>query len=248
MAVPDFLFHPPVIAHRGVRAEAPENTLAAFKLVPKSGAQWIEVDVKITHDGVPVLMHDDSIDRTTNGRGMMADINWSDVQKLDAGSWFDKKFTDERVPKLGEAMRFMIDNKLKLNLELKPCPGRTQATTMVALIEASKVWPDHAPPPLISSFDMEALTIAAQLHPDWPRGVLLEKWADNWVELIKKTSASFIGLDTSVLTQKRVAALVEAQIPVLCFTVNDPLRAKELLHWGVSAVFSDNPAEIIKAL
>src|SRR5580658_7344129 len=97
-------FHPPVIAHRGASAQAPENTMAAFRLATESGAKWVEFDVHLTQDGVPVIMHDDTLDRTTDGKGKIADASWADVQKLDAGSWFDKRFKGERVPHLDEVL------------------------------------------------------------------------------------------------------------------------------------------------
>src|SRR4051812_26195793 len=93
-----FTFIPPLIAHRGASSEAPENTLAALKLARGRGANWVEVDVKLTQDGVPILMHDDTLERTTDGTGKVADTSWATIQTLDAGSWFDKKFRGERVP------------------------------------------------------------------------------------------------------------------------------------------------------
>ena len=235
------LFIPPVIAHRGARMVAPENTLAAFEAACAQGAAWIETDVKLTHDGVPILMHDDTLDRTTNGHGAVADTIWADIQRLDTGGGV-------RVPSLIEALRMAMERHLHLNLEIKPCPGRTQATTMVTLIEATKVWPDDHPPPLISSFDTQALVIASRLRPDWPRGLLLEGWKDSWPDLVQMTQASTINIDAASVTQQRVEQLISSKLPVLVYTVNDPLRAKELIHWGVSAVFSDNPLEIIRAL
>ncbi|HEU0118836.1 MAG TPA: glycerophosphodiester phosphodiesterase [Alphaproteobacteria bacterium] len=248
MVFPDLIFNPPVIAHRGVRTKAPENTLAAFKEIPASGATWLETDIKLTHDGMPILMHDDTLDRTTNGKGAVADMTWADMQRLDAGSWFDPSFAGERVATLAELLRYANTYHLHVNLELKPCPGRTQATTMVALIEAAKVWPQDNPPPLISSFDTDALIIAGRLHPGWPRGLLLDAWRDDWQQVVKDCDASAIGLADELVTKQRVAKLVESHVPILVYTVNDPLRAKELLHWGVRAVFSDNPQAIIKAL
>jgi glycerophosphoryl diester phosphodiesterase len=244
----DFTFQPPVIAHRGVRSLAPENTLAAFQKTPASGARWIETDVKLTHDGVPILMHDDTLDRTTNGKGAVADMTWADMQRLDAGSWFGPNFAGERIPTLVETLNYVLKNNLHINLEIKPCPGRAQATTMVALIEAAKVWPQDYPPPLISSFDTEALMIAAQLHPGWPRGLLLDNWREDWRDIVHKTGASVIGMGDQNLTEARAGHLVHTRLPVLVYTVNDPVRAKELLHWGITAIFSDSPEEIIKAL
>jgi glycerophosphoryl diester phosphodiesterase len=237
----ELFFHPPVIAHRGVRAKAPENTLAAFRLAKEAGVGWIETDVKLTHDGVPILMHDDTLDRTTNGHGPVADKTWDEIRQLDAGG-------GERVPSLAEALHFAIDANINLNLEIKPCPGRTQATTMVALIEVAKMWPDDRPPPLVSSFDIEALAIAAMLHPEWPRGLLLDDWRDDWLEIARLTGASTINMNADILTQPRVAMIAKSGLPLLVYTVNEPLRARELLRWGVSAVFSDDPQAIIGTL
>lgn len=244
----DLTFQPPVIAHRGVRAEAPENTLPAFGLAKHRGATWIETDVKLTHDGIPILMHDDTLERTTNGNGAVADIPWELVRNLDAGTWFDPRFAGTRVPRMSEMLKLAFTDYLRVNLEIKPCPNRTQATTMVALIEAAKLWPADHPPPLISSFDVEALVIASQLHPEWPRGLLLDNWRSDWAELAKLTRASTINLDHKLLTGDRLDMLLSAGLPILTYTVNDPARAKELLQKGVAAVFTDDPAKIIKAL
>jgi glycerophosphoryl diester phosphodiesterase len=248
MSLLSYPFQPPVIAHRGARGSAPENTLAAYKRAKEEGAVWVETDVKLTHDGVPILMHDDELDRTTNGKGLVADMPWSEFQKLDAGGWFDPQFSGERVPALSEFLAFVFAQNLRVNLELKPCPGRTQATAMVTLIEAAKVWPHSAPPPLISSFDVEALVIASGLHPEWPRGLLLEEWSEDWGDLVRRTKADAIHVDEEILTKGRVDAFLQARLPVLAFTVNDPARMKELLHWGVTAVFTDHPGQLIKAL
>jgi glycerophosphoryl diester phosphodiesterase len=241
-------FIPPVIAHRGARVRAPENTMAAFKAAREDGARWIETDVKLTSDGVPILMHDDTLDRTTDGHGSVADMSWAEIKNLDAGAWFSPAFKGTRVATLVELLIFARDTNMRLNLELKPCPGRTQATVMVALIEAAKLWPDTAPPPLISSFDIDALSIAAQLHPEWPRGLLLDEWREDWRELASLVQATTINLNADLLTPARIAALREANKPILAYTVNDAARAKALLQSGVQAVFSDNPAALIGAL
>ena len=248
MTLPDLLFRPPVIAHRGVRHDAPENTLAALQRVVDSGSRWIETDIKITRDGVPILMHDETLERTTNGHGRVADTDWADLQKLDAGKWFDPSFQGEPVPTMADALRLALNRNLNINLELKPCPGRTQATVMVTLIEASKIWPEDHAPPLISSFSIDALMIAAQMHPEWPRGLLLDDWQDDWAALVAKTSARTINMNAHFLTLDRVALLKQSGLPILAYTVNDVARAKELLHWGVDAVFSDNPKDIILGL
>ena len=147
-----------------------------------------------------------------------------------------------------EMLKLAFTDYLRVNLEIKPCPNRTQATTMVSLIEAAKIWPSDHPPPLISSFDIEVLVIASQLHPEWPRGLLLDSWPADWVERAKLARISTINIDEKLLTAKRLEMLVASGLPVLAYTVNDPERAKELLQNGVTAVFSDDPAKIIQAL
>jgi glycerophosphoryl diester phosphodiesterase len=243
----DLLFEPPFIAHRGARARAPENTLAAFAAAREDGATWIECDIKLTSDGVPILMHDDTLDRTTNGTGAVADMNWAEMQLLDAGNWFDPSFKGTRIPSLADVLVFARSSGMRLNLELKPCPGRTQATTMVVLIEMMKLWPDMPQPPLISSLDIEALTIASRLHPDWPRGLLIDEWRDDWQEVMALTRASTLNINADLLTPERLAGLLQTGVPLLVFTVNNPTRARELLTSGVRAIFCDNPAEMLKS-
>jgi glycerophosphoryl diester phosphodiesterase len=248
MSLPRLDFIPPVIAHRGARIRAPENTIASFRAAREDGALWIETDIKLTSDGTPILMHDNLLDRTTNGRGDVAAMAWKDMQNLDAGAWFSPSFKNTRIPTLAQLLAFARESGTRLNLELKPCPGRTQATVMVALIEAAKLWPESAPVPLISSFDVEALSLAAQLHPGWPRGLLLDQWRNDWPVLAAKTQASMVTISDEIATPEHIAVLNAARMSVLVYTVNDPARAKSLLNGGVQAVFSDNPAEILRSL
>lgn len=241
-------FVPPVIAHRGSRLRAPENTMPSFMAARDEGAIWLETDVKLTADGIPILMHDDTLDRTTDGRGSVADRTWDEIKALDSGGWFSPAFAGTRVASLAELLDFARMAGMRLNLEIKPCPGRTRATTMVTLIEVAKMWPDYAPIPLISSFDIEALMVAAQLHPDWPRGLLLDEWRDDWREVATATMATTLNLNAELLTPERLAQLRTANMPILCYTVNDPARAQSLMQSGVQAVFSDNPGEMLRAL
>jgi glycerophosphoryl diester phosphodiesterase len=246
MPAQQFDFIPPVIAHRGSSARAPENTLAAFEAAFADGAKWVEADIKLSSDGMPILMHDERLERTTNGRGAVADMNWADIRKLDAGRWFSPAFANTPVTAMAELLAFACATNLRLNLELKPCPGRTQATVMVALIEAVKLWPETAPPPLISSLDVNALMIATQMHPGWPRGLLLDEWREDWPDVVAQTQASTLNIREELLTSDILAQLRGASLPVLAYTVNDPARARHLLQNGVRAVFTDTPAVLLK--
>ena len=248
MVISSLVFNPPVIAHRGNCAEAPENTLASLMLARAQNAPWVECDVKITSDGVPILMHDDTLDRTTDGHGKVADAMWAEVKTLDAGGWFNPRFRGERVPHLTEALRLVLDSGMRLNLELKPCPGRAKATTMVALIEASKWWaPEHAPP-LLSSFSEDALMSAMQLQPQWPRSFAFDKMDQDWRGAAERIEAQALTVDEGILNRETLRSLKQTNLPILAYTVNDPARAKELINAGVSAVFSNNPHALIKVL
>lgn len=244
--VTPLVFDPPVIAHRGVRSVAPENTLPAFALAADQGIRWIETDVKLSHDGVPILFHDDTVERVTNGKGAVADLLWDDLRQLLVQGGISPSTAS--IPTMQESLRLIFDRGLRVNLELKPCTGRTQVTTMVAMIAAAQMWPEECPPPLISSFDVEALTIASRLHPDWPRGLLLDEWRDDWRELALLVRASSLNINADNLTADRIAEVRASGLHLLAYTVNDPLQAKSLLQQGVSAVFSDNPADILRVL
>jgi glycerophosphoryl diester phosphodiesterase len=246
MAIHKLEFIPPIIASRGAPARAPENTLESFLLAHKDGATWIETDVKLTADGIPVLMHDNTLDRTTNGHGPVAEMTWAQMRSLDAGSWFSPAFSKTRVMALAEVLAFACAANLRLILELKPSPGRTQATVMVTLIEASKLWPESLQPPLISSFDADALMIAAQLNPDWPRALMFRDWRSDWAEQVVLTQASAVAFTADLLTPDRLSVLQSSPVPIIAFIVNDPARAKELLANGVSAIYSDDAGAILK--
>jgi glycerophosphoryl diester phosphodiesterase len=238
-------FIPPVIAHRGLPFHAPENTLESFIAARDAGAKWIETDVKLTADGVPVLMHDDTLDRTTSGHGPVSAMTWEKMQNLDAGSWFSPSFARSRVTSLAELLTFCASSRMQLILELKPSPGRTQATVMVALIEAAKAWPEDMPPPMIASVDKDALMIAAELQPDWPRGLFLEEWNEDWIEAAMLTQSSTVTMREDALTPERLALVQGAPLPVLAYTINDSAKAKELFKNGIRAVFSDNAGALI---
>ncbi|MDD3371815.1 MAG: glycerophosphodiester phosphodiesterase family protein [Alphaproteobacteria bacterium] len=226
---------------------APENTLESFIAARDAGVKWIETDVKLTSDGVPVLMHDELLDRTTSGHGPIADTTWTQMQSLDAGRWFSPSFSGTRVTPLSKVLTFCAESDIRLFLEIKPSPGRTQATVMVALIEAAKFWPESIAPPVISSFDRDALIIAAQLRPDWPRSLLMDEWNKDWIDAALLTQASVVAIKDSLLTDDRLKTLRKTPLPILAYTVNAPERASELLSGGVTAVFTDDAQALIEA-
>ena len=241
-------FDPPVIAHRGASACAPENTLAAFTQAKADGARWVETDVKLSRDGVPILLHDDTLDRTTNGAGPAAAQDWDALAKLDAGSWYAAEYKDTRIPQLTELLDFLKVADMRLNLELKPCPGRVRETTETVLATIAKQYPAHDPPILLSSFEAEALTLAARLQPNWPRGLLMEGWQDDWGERAAACNAATLHPNATTLNEARLRSLCARGLPVIPWVVNDGPRARQLLGWGVAAVFTDDPARLLAGL
>ena len=245
---------PAIIGHRGARACAPENTLAGLAEAARQGARWVEFDVKLTRDNVPILMHDDSLARTTGADRPVAETDFGDLGGLDtlpafrvrypeAGRAFVARHGDApaRIPTLEAALRLAARLDLGVNIEIKPCPGRARETAAIALGIARLVWPGSHPPPLVSSFSFEALAVARRVAPDWPRGLLLDRVPPNWRAPIDRLDAATIDVDAAQLTPDRVAALREAGRPILAYTVNAPARARQLFRWGVDAIFTDRP-------
>ncbi|MGE4314368.1 MAG: glycerophosphoryl diester phosphodiesterase [Pseudobdellovibrionaceae bacterium] len=238
----------PVIGHRGAASYAPENTLEGFATAADMGVEWVECDVKLTRDGVPVLFHDEELSRTTNGSGLMAETDYDDLKALECGSWFSDSFAGIQIPTLEEAVEVLLQHNLGLNLEIKPCPGREAETASVALDILSQIWDDHDRL-LISSFKPTSLETARDLASDWTRGLLLEgDIDDNWAELADYLDVRAIICNGNKLTKAEAEMLLEAEMPLLSYTINDPIRARELQRWGIDAIITDSPDIILENL
>ncbi|MEO7851600.1 MAG: glycerophosphodiester phosphodiesterase family protein, partial [Rubrivivax sp.] len=155
--------YPLWIAHRGAGKLAPENTLAAFRLGARHGYRAFECDVKLSADGVPFLLHDDTLQRTTSGQGRAGDLPWSELSRLDAGTWHSRAYAGEPPPSLDAIARFVQASGHLLNIEIKPTPGVEAHTGTVVADAVARTWSDV--PPLLSSFSPESLAAAAQAQP-----------------------------------------------------------------------------------
>lgn len=241
---------PRVIGHRGACAYAPENTVESILAAADVGAEWVELDVMLTRDSVPVIFHDDELDRTTNGFGNVADHDWAEIRELDAGSWFGESFSNVRVPSLEEALEAIIGRGLGLNLEIKPTPGRERETAEIALDVLSRVWDDHDKL-LISSFQYTSLEVAHDMAPDWHRGILFDDAGDmpeNWQEIMEYLGGSTVNIGRKVATRELIEDIIDFGKPVLIYTVNDPQQARLFESWGADGVFSDCPDVIMQNL
>lgn len=239
---------PRVIAHRGASSMAPENTLAALRKAKEVGAAWVEFDVKLTRDGVPILFHDDRLERTTNRRGKVAEATLGAIQALDAGGWFDLAFRGEPVPTLAAALELCAALGLGINLEIKPCPGRAVETAERVVDGLRTGWPAHRQPPLISSFDHACLEVAAAMAPEVPRGYLARRLPRDWAALLQRYRCATLHLNQQWVGRWQVARLRDAGVPLLLYTVNHPARALSLLQAGAVSVFTDRVGEVLAAL
>lgn len=239
---------PRVIGHRGAAAAAPENTLASIRRAHEHGATWVEFDVKLTADGVPILMHDDRLERTTDGRGEIARRTYVQIRALDAGGWFGPAFRGEPVPTFEEALRLCAELGLGINVEIKPCPGRAVETTRTAVEILRAHWPDHPGMLLISSFQHECLSVTRDLAPDWPRGYLTGGLPAHWRAELARYGCATLHADHRRLRRGQIAEVKGAGIPLLLYTVNDPGRAARLLAAGATALFTDRVAEVLAAV
>jgi glycerophosphoryl diester phosphodiesterase len=238
---------PRIIGHRGACAYAPENTLASIRKAAAQGARWVEFDVRLTREGDLVLMHDEDVKRTTNGRGRVVDLTLAELGALDAGAWFGGAHAGERVPALVETIALLGELGLGANIEIKTGKPEARATAEALARILAKHWPRAAAPPLISSFEVEALEAMQAAAPHWPRGLLLLELKGDWRGQLKRLGAATLNIDHKPLDAGKVAVARQAGRPVLCYTVNDPARARQLFAWGVSAVFTDRPDALLVA-
>lgn len=230
-----------IIAHRGASGYAPENTRTAFEKALGLGCRFIEFDVMLSSDGEPFVFHDDNLKRTTNGRGEFGKVTAEYLRTLDVGSWYSKKFRDEKILSLQDAIQWLIASDVHANIEIKPYPGSTEQTTIAVLTHINRYWPQNKKLPLVSSFDQDALTLCRSIAPEVPLGLLLDKWQDNWLQLATDLHCFSVHLIRRGATAARVLAIKQQGYKVYVYTVNRKRQAMKLFEWGVDAVFSDYP-------
>ena len=234
---------PLLIAHRGGAALAPENTLAAFRnAVDSWGADMLEMDVRSTRDGEVVVIHDDTVDRTTDGSGRVADLTAAELAALDAGSWKSPSFAGERVPTL-EACLSLLSGMVRINMELKAADPRLAALAAEA-IEARSLQLQT----MVSSFHLELLVEARRRLP--------EVWIHHFFE--RQPPGDFwegyghaldsVGVHKDVLTAEVIRWCHAAGKPVWVWTVDDPDEAVRFAAMGVQSITTNDPARMLHVL
>jgi len=231
--------YPRYAAHRGAGKLAPENTLAAMRAGYARGYRMVEFDVKLSGDGVPFLLHDETLNRTTDGRGRADALAWAELSKLDAGRWHSAAYAGEPLPTLATIARWAIASGVACNIEIKPMPGREEETGAAVAIDARELWRGSAPQPLLSSFSEEALAAARKAVPELPRALLLERIPADWKEHLTRLECAALDCDYRELDAKLVAAVHDARFRVMVYTPNDAKLVEQLIGWGVDVVITD---------
>lgn len=240
-----------ILAHRGGGKLAPENTLAAIRHGYAMGFRAIEIDARLTRDEVPVVIHDRTLERTTDGAGAVAEASAADIARLDAGGWFGPGYRGERVPALAETLAFCRVQGISVNLEIKRNPGQTARIGEVVARAAAQCYAGLLRPggdradsvvaraPLLSSFGREALLAARAAAPDLPRGYLVDDVPANFAAELDELGCVSLHTDHETLTRDKARAVKEAGYWLFCYTVDDPARAREIFGWGVDALCTD---------
>lgn len=231
--------YPRWVAHRGAGKLAPENTLAAFRFGAAHGYRMFECDAKLSADGVPFLMHDATLDRTTNGHGIGGEQTWSTLSQLDAGGWHSRAFAGEPLPTLENLARFCLANGYLLNIEIKPTPGTERETGEVVAREAARLWKGAPIAPLLTSFQVESLRGAAAVQPGLPRGLLLDSLQKGWLDTALELGCQAIVCNHALWDAATVAQVHGAGLRSLSYTVNDDWAAQRLIDLGTDGIITD---------
>lgn len=230
---------PRVLAHRGGGALAPENTLAGIRAAASMGFRAVEFDVVLSADGVAVLMHDETLERTTDGRGRVSDTTYAELLRLDAGVRYGPGHLGERIPSFEQAAKLCLELKLWANVEIKPAKGFERQTGLVVAKLARELWRGAAPAPLLSSFEPASLEAAREAAPELDRGYLTDRIEPQWREAAQRLGCVSVNCNQEHLTREMARSVGQAGFWLLCWTVNDPRIARRLFSWGADAIFTD---------
>ncbi len=213
--------------------------MAAFALGASHGYRMFECDVKLSHDGVPFLIHDAELDRTTNGKGVAGGLPWGQLSRLDAGGWHSRRYAGEPLPTLENIARFCLANGHTLNIEIKPTPGTGTQTGTVVANHAALLWKAADVPPLLTSFDPLALQAAQQAQPNLPRGLLLHAATESWLTLAQQLGCVAIVCNHVLWNTQSVGQAKQAGMRCLSYTVNDAAATERLLALATDGIITD---------
>lgn len=192
----------------------------------------------LTADGVPILIHDETLQRTTDGKGRVPDLEWAAIARLDAGAWFHPAWAGEPIPRLGDALALCAALGLAVNVEIKPAAGQEAVTGRVVAEAVGQCWP-AGQPLLFSSFSAVALAAAAEAADQWPRALLVKAIPEDWQARLESLGCVALHARAADLTASRAKALRAAGVSLAAYTVNSAAEAERCFALGVSALFTD---------
>ncbi|HZY10610.1 MAG TPA: glycerophosphodiester phosphodiesterase family protein [Bacteroidota bacterium] len=241
---------PIIVAHRGSSRHAPENTLAAFRQAMDDGADAIELDVHLSKDGQVIVIHDDRLERTTNGHGRVGDYTLDELRQFSSGEWFHKKFFSEKIPTLTEVFE-LVTGQIGINIEIKYTKRRTEPKLIVErcieIISRFKAFKSV----LISSFHYPLLQLAKRIDPSIVSGLLyhpVRHFRKSPIKLAKAARAQYLLLATSTIRKKIVTDAHDRNLLVGVYTVNSVRNLRRVRTAGVDSIYTDTPSTILKYL
>jgi len=224
--------YPRIVAHRGGGALAPENTLGAIRLGAAMGFRGVEFDVMLAGDGTPVVIHDETVDRTTDGHG--------EVSKLDFPALSSFRIQgNERIPRYEDAVALCRELGIWANVEIKPAKGHERVTGEAVARMTRGLWRAAPLAPLLSSFSVDALAGARSVAPELPRGYLVDKVPDDWRDTLRRLGCVALHCNYKSLNEKLAAGIHKAGYSILLWTVNDPAMARQMLAMGAECLVTD---------
>ncbi|QOR34702.1 glycerophosphodiester phosphodiesterase [Clostridium sp. 'deep sea'] len=234
-----------ILGHRGASGYAPENTMSSFKLAILQNADGLEFDVHLSKDNIPVVIHDRTINRTTNGSGLVAEYTASELQQFDAGSWYGKKFRGFKIPLLAEVLQLckVVDKQLLLNIELKAGSKMYKNIERIVIDMVSEYRLEKQV--IISSFDHFALQRVKEINPNIKTGVL---YAASWIKPWRyREVLNFNALHPAwhTLTPELLKHCHEAGLAVNTYTVNDTKYVDQMIALGVDGIITNYPNKLI---
>ena len=232
-----------VIAHRGASGHAPENTLAAFRRAVALGASFIETDLHLSRDAHFVAIHDDNVNRTTNGQGKVHDLTLADLRRLDAGSWFGSEFSGEPIPTLEEILEFSKKNDVVFYLELKLIGAWGGEHALIGALRES----GEIARTIVISFDAEVIAALRKIEPTLMTGLLFEGQIDQPLQRAVEAGARQLAVRGDLVTPALIAEARKRDLQIVCWTVNQPAHMRMLIEAGVDGIMSDYPDRLVAA-
>jgi glycerophosphoryl diester phosphodiesterase len=228
---------PWIIAHRGASGFTPENTIAAFELAVQLGAGFIETDLHLTRDARFVAIHDDTLERTSNGRGPVRDHTLAELRALDVGLWYDRQFAGQQIPTLEEILAFARKHDVVFYLEIKEGSAWGMDHALVGALQSA----ENAARTVVISFDAPTLAPLPKIDPGVMMGLLVDKAQPDLVKTATDLGARQLCPRANLITREMVDRAHAADLQVVTWTVNDPAQMRSLIQTGVDGIMTDRP-------